>query len=100
MSTTYTVAVMSPCDGNQSISQVNDKLYTGMVGDFTMVVLALDTTSGRWLLTVYDYSDPSGPCYPFAQFGQVTANPSDPTGGYGKMVNGSPDTGAGAATVL
>lgn len=99
MSTSYDVTVTSPCEGDQTINEVTSDLFTGTVGDFTMAVLALDTTNGRWLLTVYDYSNPSGPCYPFAQYGQVDPDASDPVGGYGKMVNGSPDTSAGAASV-
>lgn len=93
-----TVTVSTPCPGQQSLNQVIPTLYQGASGNFTLVVLSAHPTLA-WLLVVYDYSDPNGPCYPSALFGQVTPNPSDPKGLYGKLVGGVPDTNAGSATV-
>ena len=98
MSTSYSVTVDSPCDGDQTIDENNSSLYQGSVGDFSLVVLALDSSS-EWVLTVYDYGNPSGSCFPYVQFGQVTPDSSDPTGAYGLLVGGSPDTSAGEASI-
>jgi hypothetical protein len=94
-----TAIVSSPCPGTQTLNQATPNVYQGISGSFDYVVLAADPTYG-WLLTVYDYSSPSAPCYPNTAFGQVIPDTSDPTGDYGKVVNGSPDPSAGAATVV
>lgn len=93
-----TATITSPCSGSQTLEEVNASLYQGTVGDFTLGVLAADPSQG-WLLTIYDYSSSSSPCYPSVVYGQVTPD-DDPQGSYGKMVNGSPDTDAGAAAVV
>ena len=93
-----TATVSSPCSGTQTLDQISSNLYAGTSGSFTYVVLASDPNQG-WLLTVYDYSNPSSPCYPSITYGQVTPNASDPKGSYGKMVGGSPDTTAGLASI-
>jgi|GEM_PF-2985399 len=93
-----TANVVTPCSGTETLNKINDNLYQGSGGSFTFVVLAAHPTQG-WLLTVYDYSSTTSPCYPFVQYGQVTPNTSDPLGPYGKMVNGSPDTTAGSANI-
>ena len=93
-----TALIDSPCSGDQTLDEVTSELYQGTSGDFTLGVLASDPNQG-WLLTIYDYSNTSSPCYPSIVFGQVTPNASDPTGTYGKMVNGSPDTSAGEADI-
>ena len=93
-----TVTVSTHCPGQQSISPIDPNLYQGASGAFTFVILSAHPTLG-WLLVVYDYANPSGPCYPTALFGQVTPNSSDPKGLYGKLVGGVPDTNAGSATV-
>lgn len=99
MSTSYTVSVSSPCTGTQTVSQISTTRYQGSSGSFTLVVLVQDATLG-WVLTVYDYANPLGSCFPFAQYSQVTPNTSDPTSSaYGLLVGGSPDTTQGAATV-
>lgn len=95
----YTAKVTSPCSGDQTLSQINADLYQGTVGDFDLGVLASHTSQG-WLLTIYDYSNPGSSCYPFITYGQVTPNASDPTGPYGKMVGGSPDTSVGSASIV
>ena len=92
------VTVITPCNGTQTVNSVSPNLYQGTSGDFTLVILSSDPNQG-WLLTVYDYSNPTGPCYPSVTYGQVTPNASDPKGSYGKMVDGSPDTTAGSASV-
>lgn len=94
-----TATLSSPCSGDQTLNQVNTNLYTGTSGDFTAGVLASDPTLG-WVLTIFDYSNTSSPCYPSIQYGQVTPNTSDPSGSYGKLVGGSPDTDEGEASVL
>lgn len=94
-----TATMTSPCSGDQVLDKINDDLYQGTTGDFTYGVLASDPTQG-WYLTIYDYANLTSPCYPFIQYGQVTPDPSDPSGSYGKMVDGSPDTNAGEASVL
>lgn len=93
-----TATVSSPCSGSQTLEQINANLYQGTSGDFTYGVLASHPSYG-WLLTIYDYSNPSGPCYPSIEYGQVTPNASDPNGLYGKMVGGAPDTSSGEAIV-
>lgn len=97
---TLVVTVNSPCTGAQTVSQVVPTLYQGSTGNFTFAVLAGHPTYG-WLLVVYDQANPSGPCYPNAQYGQVTPNPSDPKGLYGLLPTGTttPDTTAGSANV-
>ena len=94
-----TATISTPCSGTETLNQINTSLYQGSGGSFSLVVLASDPSQG-WLMTVYDYSSTSSPCYPFVQYGQVTPNASDPAGSYGKMVNGSPDTSAGSASVV
>jgi len=99
MSPSYTISVNSPCLGAQAVAQFSATLYTGLSGSFTYVVLGLDGTLG-WVMTVYDYSNPLGPCYPFGQFSQVTPDASDPASSlYGLLDNGAPDTTLGAASV-
>lgn len=93
-----TATIDSPCSGVQTLEQVNANLYQGTVGSFDYGVLSADPSQG-WILTIYDYSSSSSPCYPSIQYGQVTPDGSDPTGEYGKMVSGSPDTDAGAASI-
>ena len=95
---TLLVTVTSPCPGNQAVSPINPQIYQGATGTFTYVVLSANPSYG-WLLVVYDYSSPDGPCYPNALFGQVTPNAQDPFGAYGMLVNGTPDTNAGSALV-
>lgn len=94
----YTANVATPCSGDQDLNEINANLYQGTVGDFDLGVLASDVSQG-WLLTIYDYSDPGSSCFPSITYGQVTPNASDPTGAYGKMVGGSPDTSAGSADI-
>lgn len=93
-----TATIVSPCSGAQTLEQVNNNLYQGTVGSFDFGVLAAHSSQG-WILTIYDYSSSSSPCYPSIQYGQVTPDAEDPTGEYGKMVGGSPDTDAGAASI-
>lgn len=78
----YKVNVNSPCPGDQLIEKRDPSLYTGSSGDFTYVVLAKNPSQSRWDLTVYDYSNPSGDCYPSKNFAQATPNLSDPVGTY------------------
>lgn len=94
-----TVTVSSPCPGQQYLNKTDDHLYQGSNGTFTFAVIASNPTYG-WTLIVYDYSDPSGPCYPNEHFAQANPTPGDPIGLYGKIVDGKPDTGAGSATVV
>jgi len=94
-----TATMSSPCSGNQTLTKINNNLYQGTTGDFTLGVLASDPTLG-WTLVIYDYSSSSSPCYPSIQYAQVTPDTSDPSGSYGKLVNGSPDTNEGEASVL
>lgn len=94
-----TATMTTPCSGDQTLNKVNDDLYQGTSGDFTLGVLASDPTLG-WKLTIYDYSSTTSPCYPSIVYAQVTPDSSDPSGTYGKLVNGSPDTSAGEASVV
>lgn len=94
-----TATMSSPCSGDQTLNQINANLYQGVAGDFTLGVLASDPTLG-WTLQIYDYSSTSSPCYPSITYAQVTPNTSDPSGTYGKLVGGSPDTDEGEASVL
>lgn len=94
-----TVSVNSPCPGQQSLSPVTPQIYQGSAGTFTYVVLATNPSYG-WLLVVYDYSDPSSPCYPHELFGQDNPNTQDPVGTYGLLVGGVPDSSAGSAVVI
>lgn len=95
-----TITVSSPCLGNQTVTEVIPQLYQGSTGNFTFAVLSSHPTY-TWQLIIYDYADPSSPCYPNAVYGQVTPNASDPTGLYGLQVNGqgTPDPSAGSAAV-
>lgn len=95
-----TVSVATPCSGIQTVTDVSPTLYTGSTGAFTFVILSSHPTYG-WLLVVYDQSNTSSPCYPNAQYGQVTPNASDPKGLYGLLVGGTgtPDTAAGSANI-
>ena len=86
-----TATMTSPCSGDQTMEKINDDLYQGTNGAFTLGVLASDPTLG-WTLMIYDYSSTTAPCYPWIQYAQVTPDTSNPSGSYGKLVNGSPDT--------
>jgi hypothetical protein len=94
-----TATVSSPCSGSQTLNEVTSNVYQGSSGSFDFAVLSLDPTYG-WILTIYDYSSDTSPCYPKTIFGQITPDTSDPTGSYGKVVNGSPDPTAGTAAVV
>ena len=94
-----TATMNTPCSGTQTLTKINNDLYQGTLGNFTLGVLSSDPSQG-WFLTIYDYGSTSSPCYPSIQYGQVTPNTSDPSGSYGKMVGGSPDITAGEASVL
>ena len=94
-----TATMTSPCTGDQTLTKINDDLYQGTAGDFNLGVLASDPSLG-WTLLIFDYSSTTAPCYPSIQYAQVTPDTSDPSGSYGKLVNGSPDTSAGEASVL
>lgn len=94
----YTASVNSPCTGDQTLDEISSSLYQGTSGNFSVGVLISDATQG-WLLTIIETGSGSS-CYPSITYGQVTPNSSDPTGTYGEMVNGSPDTGSGEASIL
>ena len=66
----------------------------GSIGELALAIL-----NGTLMLTVYDCSVPSRSCFPYLEYGQATPDTSEPTGNYGKMVNGSPDTIVGLAPV-
>lgn len=93
------ITVASPCAGTQTVNTVATDIWAGASGSFSYAILSLDPTATFFQFTVYT-NDTGSPCYPFAAFGQVTPDTSDPAGQYGLMVGGSPDTGAGSGSVI
>lgn len=96
MSTTYQATVASPCSGSQTLPEINSTTWSGPTGSFTLATLAIGPTT--CYLTIIDVN-PSSSCFPSKTYAQVTPNTSDPSGQYGLLVGGSPDTSAGSASI-
>lgn len=94
---TLKASVISPCAGDQTMPNLATDRWGGPAGDFAYAGLSL--SGGAFVLTVVDL-DPTSSCFPSATYEQVTPNASNPEGQYGLVVGGSPDTSAGAATVV
>lgn len=92
--------VLTPCSGSQDLDIVNDKCYSGSVGDFTVVNLFAITDGGAdsWALQVVNFDQSPPGCYGITNFRLQT--PSDnPVGPYCLWDGSSKDCNAGQATV-
>ncbi len=100
MSTTYLVKVITPCQGQQLVTQQGPTFYAGNSGNFDFAQVARPSTATQWAVNIYEYTNPSSPCYPSKQFKQVTPNASDPRGPYqGVDSSGNLDPAEGEANV-
>ncbi|MEM6552731.1 MAG: hypothetical protein AAF750_11470 [Planctomycetota bacterium] len=99
--TSYRLQVISPCPGTAIVVYFGPQFYAGNAGDFTAAQLSLVPGQARWGVVIFDYANPSGPCFPTRTFVQLTPNTSDPEGGYvGLDSSGNPDPSEGSINVI
>ncbi len=100
MSTTFLIKVVTPCEGQQLVTEQSSLFYAGSSGDFTFAQVTRASTQTRWTLVVYEYSDANSPCYPAKRYKQVVPDANDPRGAFqGEDSNGNPDPSEGEASV-
>ena len=97
---TLLLSVVSPCQGQQTLTKVNDSAYSGSNGDFTLVNLYSISEGGNesWALQIINYgSTPSG-CQGITNF-RLSEPSDDPTGTYCLWNGSSKDCSTGQAIV-
>lgn len=97
---TLLMSTLTPCQGQQNLSKINESAYSGTVGDFTVVNLysIQDGGDDSWALQVVNFDQSPPGCFGFTNYRLKTPS-DDPVGPYCLWNGSSKDCNAGQAAV-